>query len=109
MGKRPARQAIEKLQGVSRFAVNYCMLTSLQAHAVPLTEPMIEHLRQNEAVDSQADADDIEGFVTRQVAAKNSYEFYTLLRRESESSKRARRKSPKRARPKRENAVKAKK
>jgi endonuclease III len=98
MGKRPAKQALERLQGVSRFVVNYCMLTSLQAHAIPLTEKMVECLKRNEIVDPEADEDDIEGFLTRQVAAKNAYEFYALLRRESESPKVTRRKTQKRTR-----------
>jgi len=92
MGKRPAKQALEKLEGVSRFAVNYCMLTSLQAHAVPLTAPMVEYLRQQDVVDPQADDEDIEGFLARQIAAKQGYEFYALLRRESESAKVAKKK-----------------
>ena len=29
IGKRPARQILEKLEGTSRFVVDYCMLTSL--------------------------------------------------------------------------------
>jgi len=93
LGKRPARQGLEKLEGVSRFVVNYCMLTSIQAHAVPLTQNMIDYLRRNEIIDPEADEEDIEGFLTRQVAAKDAYEFYCLLRRESESPKVARRKA----------------
>jgi endonuclease III len=84
LGKRPARQAIEKLGGISRFTVNYCMLTSLQAHAVPLTESMLGYLKQHKIVDAQADEEEIEGFLTRQVPAKNAYEFYSLLRSECE-------------------------
>ncbi len=107
LGKRPARQGIEKIEGVSRFVVNYCMLTSLQAHAIPLTRGMIEYLKQNEVIDTDADAQDIEGFLTRQVAAKDAYEFYALLRRESESPKLNHRKAKPRA--KRRKATKAKK
>jgi endonuclease III len=87
LGKRPARQAIEKLGGVSRFTVSYCMLTSLQAHAVPLTESMLAYLKQHKVVDAQADEEEIEGFLTRQVPAKNAYEFYAILREECERSR----------------------
>jgi len=93
IGKRPAKQAIEALDGVGHFVVSYCMLTSLQGHAIPLTETMATYLRENEIVDPEADASDIEGFLTRQVAAKNAYEFYSLLRRESESPKVAKKKT----------------
>ncbi len=87
LGKRPAKQGLEKLQGASRFVINYCMLTSMEAHAVPLTENMIAYLRRNEIIAPNAEEEDIEGFLTRQVSAKDAYEFYALLRRESESPK----------------------
>jgi 3-methyladenine DNA glycosylase/8-oxoguanine DNA glycosylase len=87
LGKRPARQVLEKMDGFSRFAVNYCMLTSLQSHAVPLTERMIEYLRDNQLVHPDADEQEIEGFLAKQISAENAYEFYALLRRQSESRK----------------------
>lgn len=90
LGKRPARQGLEKLEGVSRFVINYCMLTSLQAHAIPLTGAMVEYLRQNGIIESEANEDDVEVFLTRQIPAKDAYEFYALLRRATESSRAAR-------------------
>jgi len=86
-GKRPAKQALEKINGTSRFVVNYCMLTSLQGHAIPLTKKMIEYLRDNELVHPEADEQEIEGFLAKRISASNAYEFYALLRRESESPK----------------------
>jgi endonuclease III len=94
-GKRPARQAIEKIEGISRFAVDYCMLTSLKGHAVPLTEKMVEYLRGHELVDPGADEKQIGGFLAKQIPAKNGYEFYALLRHESETSARPKRKKAK--------------
>ncbi len=84
-GKRPAKQALEKIEGVSRFVVDYCMLTALQGHAIPLTKKMVEYLRSNELVQEGAYEQEIEGFLAKQISAKNGYEFYALLRRESES------------------------
>jgi len=92
IGKRPARQILEKINGVSPFVVNYCMLTALQGHAIPLTKKMIDYLRTNELVHPEADKQDIEGFLTRQISAENAYEFYALLRHQSESSKGRRKK-----------------
>lgn len=86
IGKRPARQILEKIDGSSRFVVYYCMLTSLHGHAIPLTEDMIEYLRNNDLVDSNADEQQIAGFLAKQISAKNGYEFYALLRGESEKS-----------------------
>jgi endonuclease III len=87
IGKRPAKQALEKIDGASRFVVDYCMLTTLGGHAIPLTERMIKYLKDNELVDPDADQQDIEGFLAKQIPAKNGYDFYALLRRESESAK----------------------
>jgi endonuclease III len=87
VGKRPARQDLEKIDGVSRFVINYCLLMSLEAHAIPLTEPMADYLKQNGIIDANADEEDVDGFLTRCVPAKDAYEFYALLRRESESPK----------------------
>lgn len=87
IGKRPAKQALEKVDGTSRFAINYCMLTSLQGHAIPLTQQMLEYLRNNGLVHPEADEQEIEGFLAKRISAANAYEFYVLLRRESESPK----------------------
>src|SRR3989339_622533 len=35
-GKRSARQVLEKIEGLSPYAVNFCMLTSCDGHAIPL-------------------------------------------------------------------------
>jgi len=92
MSKRPARGVLEKLEGTSRFVVDYCMLTSLQGHAIPLTKKMIEYLKNNELVHPDADEREIEGFLARQISAENAYEFYSLLRRRSEARKAGRKK-----------------
>jgi hypothetical protein len=85
-GKRPARAKLEKFEELSSFVIDYCMLTSLGGHTIPLTEKMIEYLKANVLVDAAADARTIEGFLTKQIPAKNGYEFYEFLREESEKS-----------------------
>jgi endonuclease III len=85
MGKKPARQALEKIDGVTPFASDYCTLTSLQCHAIPLSSTMLEYLRKRELVHPEADDEQIKGFLARQISADSAYEFYALLRRESES------------------------
>ncbi len=86
MGKRQARQELEELNGLSRYALGYCMLTGLDAHAIPVTDRMIQYLRAHELVDPKADAATIEGFLAKQISAKDTMEFYGMLRQESESS-----------------------
>jgi endonuclease III len=87
IGKRPAKQALGQMDGTSRFIVNYCVLTALHGHAIPLTSGMLRYLRDNELVHPDADEQEIEGFLTRQIPARNGYEFYWLLRAQSESRK----------------------
>ena len=83
-GKRPAKEFLEKIESLSHFAVSYCMLTAMQAHAIPVTVRMVEYLKVNQLVHPDADAQEIEGFLTRQISAANAYEFYTLLHLESD-------------------------
>jgi endonuclease III len=85
LGKRPAKQLIEALDGVTPFAVHYCMLTSLQGHAVPLTARMIDYLKAEHLIHPQSDPEDTEGFLAKLVPAKEGYEFYSLLRAQSEA------------------------
>ncbi|MGA2069987.1 MAG: hypothetical protein ABSG97_01450 [Sedimentisphaerales bacterium] len=87
LGKRPAKLLLEKLGGVTPFVVDYCMLTSMQGHAIPLTPKMIEYLKTSQLINTEAAYEEIEGFLCRLISIKNAYEFYSLLRRESESPK----------------------
>ncbi len=84
-GKRPAKVALEKMDGISRFVVDFCMLTSFQGHAIPLTATMVEYLKSNDLVHPDANEQTIEGFLGKQISAKDGYDFYLLLRHESES------------------------
>jgi endonuclease III len=88
-GKRPARAILEKFDGITLFCVDYIMLTALGGHAIPLTERMVALLREQKLVYPNADVQEIEGFLTRQISASNAYEFYSLLRHEAESKRRA--------------------
>jgi hypothetical protein len=92
-GKRPARQALEKIDGIARFAVDYCTLVALRGHAIPLTNKMLEYLRTNDLVTPDAEEQQIEGFLTKQIPAKDGYKFYALLRQESEKARRPRKKT----------------
>jgi len=87
MGKRPAKQTLEKMDGTTHFVVNYCMLTSLQAHPMPQTKVMIDYLRSEELVHPDADQQQVEGFLARLISVDKAYEFYTLLQLESETRK----------------------
>jgi len=85
IGKRPAHEILENVSGASLFVINYVLLTSLEAHAIPLTSQMIDYLRENELVHPDADEKTIDGFLLRHVRATDADEFYHLLRRAGES------------------------
>jgi endonuclease III len=87
LGKRPAKILLEKLSGITPFVVDYCMLTSMQGHAIPLTPQMIEYLKAGQFIDAEATYEEAEGFLCRLISIKNAYEFYSMLRHESESPK----------------------
>lgn len=98
LGKRQARKELEKLEPASSFVISYCFLTAFGGHAIPLTPNMIEYLKTTGMVDPKAKDDDIEGFLERQISASEGYEFYSLLRRESdESAKKVKKTSKKKA------------
>ena len=84
MGKRPSRQWLEDLDGISPFAVNYCMLIGFQSHAIPLNDRMIQWLKKQELVHAEANPVEIEGFILKQISAKETLAFYALLRSECE-------------------------
>jgi len=108
-GKRPARHALEKMEGINRFIVDYCMLTSLQGHAIPITEGMIAYLKSKELVYPDASEQEIGGFLAKQITAKKGYEFYALLRRESEAHSSKKKKKTKRKKKKTAKKVTRKK
>jgi hypothetical protein len=85
-GKRQAKALLEKLLPSSRFVINYTVLTALDGHAIPLTPRMLDYLKSNELVQSDAAIEEIEGFLERQISALQAYEFYAVFRRESETA-----------------------
>ena len=84
MGKRFSRKILDNLNGTSEYVADYCTLTALNGHAVPVNATMLKYLRENELVHPKSDDADIRGFLTRLVNAKDAYQFYALLRAESE-------------------------
>jgi len=87
LGKRPARLALEEIEGITVFMIDYCMFTALSGHAIPLNTSMIDYLIGEEFVYPSSEQKDIEGFLTRLIPANHGYEFYSLLRQESETYK----------------------
>jgi len=82
--KRQAKKDLYALDGTSDFIVNFCFLTTLRGHSIPLTSSMIEYLKANDLVHPDASNSDISGFLERQISSADAYKFYWLLREDSE-------------------------
>ncbi len=85
-GKRQGRKELEELDGMSRYAVDYCFVTSLGGHAIPLTESMKALLRREALVFPEATEEEIHGFLERQISAADGWAFYCLLRAAAEGA-----------------------
>jgi endonuclease III len=84
-GKRQAKKEMEELPGATRFAVNFCFLAALEGHAIPLTESMLQFLKEHELVDIENTQEEIETFLERHISASHGWEFYELLRQAAET------------------------
>ncbi len=88
-GKRQGRKELEDLNGISRFAVDYCFVTAFEGHAVPLKESMKARLKELELIHPESTDDEIRGFLERQVSASEGWAFYTSLCSECEGTGRS--------------------
>lgn len=78
-GKRQGRKELEELDGISRFAVDYCFLTAFDGHAIPLKEPMRRRLIEMQLLHPESTDDEIHGFLERQINAADGWTFYAVL------------------------------
>ena len=46
-GKRQAKKVLDKLEGASRFSIDYCFMAALGGHAIPLTEKMLSSVARD--------------------------------------------------------------
>ena len=83
-GKRQAKKELEDIAGITPFVAAYTFLTALGGHAIPLTDKMVDYLRQHEMVHPDATLQEIESFLERHISAADAYTFYTLLRAAAE-------------------------
>ncbi len=83
-GKRQAHKELSEMEGITPFAVSYCFLTAMGGHAIPLNAKMLDYLRAGDLVHPNATDMEIAGFLERQIAAADAYNFYLFLRHEAE-------------------------
>jgi endonuclease III len=89
IGKRQVKELLHKIDGVTDFAIDYCMLTAFEAHAIPLTGSMVDYMKNTGLAHSEATREEIQGFLAKQISADKAYEFYYLFRKHSETDKSA--------------------
>jgi len=80
IGKRQAKKELQYLAPASPFAVNFCFLTALGGHAIPINPQMMEFLKSNQLIDPDTPPEQIDTFFERYVSASKAWEFYQLLR-----------------------------
>ncbi|MFA6185668.1 MAG: hypothetical protein WC770_00445 [Phycisphaerae bacterium] len=83
-GKKNTREILEKFSGMTDFVRAYIMMMVLNAHAVPMTEKMIQYLKTFGIIDSDADSIQAEAFIEKHISAAEVYPFYTVIRHDSE-------------------------
>lgn len=83
-GKKNTREILDKFSGMTDFVRAYVMMMTLNAHAVPLTEKMIQYLKTFGILNPDADNVQIETFIEKHISASDGYAFYTVIRHDSE-------------------------
>lgn len=84
-GKRPAKQFLQAMEPVSKFALDYCMLTCMHAHTIPINDLVYQYLKTEQLVHPEAKIEDIQGWLTRLIPAKQAYAVYRLLRAKAQA------------------------
>ncbi len=83
-GKREGRKILEEMDGMDFAAAAGVMLFSLDGHAIPVDENTLAVLRAEDLVHPEADVEEVQAFLERNVSAANAKAFTVLLRRYAE-------------------------
>lgn len=79
IGRREARQYLESLKGVSEFAVASVVLWSLNGHAIPINNRLLQALRDANLVNPSATRAEVQAFLERHIPAVEAKEFYITM------------------------------
>jgi endonuclease III len=79
MGRREARQYLEKLDGVDAYAVASVILWSLGGHAIPVNDRLLGALREAELVHPEATREEVQAFLERHIAANDAKRFCLVM------------------------------
>jgi endonuclease III len=79
MGRRDARRYLEELNGVEPYTVASVLLRSLGGHAIPVSNRLLDALRENDLVDPQASVTEVQSFLERHVNATDAHRFCAAM------------------------------
>lgn len=79
IGRREARQYLESLNGVNEFAVASVVLWSLNGHAIPINNRLLQALRDANLVNPSATRAEVQAFLERHIPATQAKEFYITM------------------------------
>jgi hypothetical protein len=91
--RRDARTYLERIDGADEHAAASVMLWSLGGHAVPVSDPVLELLRDSELTHPEATRAEVQAFLERHVSASDAREFCLVLQAVVKRKKRTRRRS----------------
>ena len=125
MGIRDAKRYLEELGDIEPFVVASVILWSLGGHAIPVSNPLLKSLRDNDLVAPDCDVAVVQSFLERHVAATDAKQFCHVMEkfagfhggagsvasaaRSSRKGKKTRKKEPVKKRPAKSSAAPRKK
>jgi hypothetical protein len=80
IGRREAREYLERITGADDYAVASVLLWSLGGHAVPVDDRLLQELRAADLVHPSASRSEVQAFLERHVSAADAREFCLTMR-----------------------------
>jgi len=100
IGRREARDYLEALEGIDEYAAASVMLWSFGGHAIPVSDKLLQSLREAELVHPTATRAEVQAFLERNVSSAQAKEFTVIMRSFTAPKRAATSKSVKPARKK---------
>jgi hypothetical protein len=80
LNRRDARAYLDKLKCLTSFEIASVLLWSLGAHAIPVSDPLLYFLREQDLVHPNAERSEVQAFLERHIPAAEAATFCTLTR-----------------------------
>lgn len=79
--KREAKQYLESLDGVGPYATATVMLNTLDAHAIPVDNLLLQVFKREKLVDPNAGVAEVQAFLERNISATEGPLFVALMKK----------------------------